>query len=51
MTADCYKEAVGSGKNVKSITRGDFSVTYGDGAQGSLDNYQKRLNAFRKMKW
>ena len=51
MAAGCYREAKGGGMPVKSISRGDFSVTYGDAVQDALQNYQGRLHAFRKMKW
>lgn len=51
MVAGCYREAKDGGKAVKSVTRGDFSVTYSDGAQDVLQGYSERLNAFRKMKW
>lgn len=43
------------GKDVSSITRGDTSITYGDGASGRaatvdfMKNYQSSLNLFRKM--
>ena len=47
----CYREASDGGKPVKSVTRGDFSVTYGDVVQDALLGYNGRLNAFRKMKW
>ncbi len=51
MAAGCYREASDGGKPVKSVTRGDFSVTYGDVVQDALLGYNGRLNAFRKMKW
>ena len=51
MAAACYRQAKDGGLPVKSVTRGDFAVTYGDGAWDVLQGYNGRLNAFRKMKW
>lgn len=51
MAASCYRQAQDGGKAVKSVSRGDFSVTYGDAVQGPLQEFNGRLNAFRKMKW
>ena len=51
MAAGCYRELESGGVPVKSVTRGDFSVTYGDEVQDSLQRYNGRLHAFRKLKW
>lgn len=51
MAAACYMEVSNGGKTVKSISRGDFSVTYCGQESDALQGFNERLNAFRKMKW
>lgn len=40
-----------SGGAVKSITRGDYSVSFSDEARERFSQFDQRLNAFRRVKW
>ncbi len=45
-----YKYSVGD-IEVKSITRGDFSVTYSDKKNEIFESFNNKLIPFRKLKW
>ena len=39
------------GGQVKSLSRGDYSVSFTDGDREGLSQFDQRLNAFRRVKW
>lgn len=39
------------GGQVKSLSRGDYSVSFTDGYREGLSQFDQRLNAFRRVKW
>ncbi|MEG2596971.1 MAG: hypothetical protein RR977_00975 [Oscillospiraceae bacterium] len=51
MLAFAYQSAENFGKDVKSVSRGDYSVTYGDSLKNGFPRFNNRLIPFRKMKW
>ncbi len=43
--------AEGTEGAVKSLSRGDFSVSFSEGEREGFSRFDGRLNAFRKIKW
>ena len=36
---------------LKSVTRGDFSAAYEMGSRAGLEDFDRRLNRFRRLRW
>ncbi len=50
MIAAAADGSIGDGA-LKSVTRGDFSVSYETGKRVGLEDFDRRLNQFRRLRW